>query len=144
MHRLCQAQAHNGPDEGVEATTILVDGSRNDREQRVHKMVIPTLPSLSLSDRESLAGRSKNSPIEKAVCDRRHIIIKKLCHRVITFTLSGVLCVVDERMKEVLHETRRARFASKGLFCGQQLCPGTIGQALSNASVFYQHQGTFH
>ena len=34
----------------------------------------------------TLAGRSKNSPIEKAVCDRRHIIIKKLCHRVITFT----------------------------------------------------------
>src|SRR5260221_2493034 len=47
---------------------------------------MPTLPSLSLSDRESLAGRSKNSPIEKAVCDWRHIIIKKLCHRVITFT----------------------------------------------------------
>jgi hypothetical protein len=29
---------------------------------------------------------SKNSPIEKAVCERRHILIKKLCHQVITFT----------------------------------------------------------
>jgi hypothetical protein len=44
------------------------------------------MPSLSLRDGESLAGRSKNSPVEKAVCERRHIIIKKLCHRVITFT----------------------------------------------------------
>jgi hypothetical protein len=34
-------------------------------------------------------------------------------------------------MKEVLHETRRARFASKGPFCGQQLCPGTEGWTLT-------------
>jgi hypothetical protein len=44
------------------------------------------LPFPSLSDGESLAGWSKNSPIEKAVCDMRHIIIKKLCLQVITFT----------------------------------------------------------
>ncbi len=30
--------------------------------------------------------RSKKSPVEKAVYDRRQIRIKKLCHRVITFT----------------------------------------------------------
>jgi hypothetical protein len=44
------------------------------------------LPFLSLSDGESFAGWSKNSPIEKAVCDRSHIILKKLRHQVITFT----------------------------------------------------------
>src|SRR5437016_1734037 len=50
------------------------------------------MPSLSPSIGESLAGRSKNSPIEKAVCDRRHIIIKKLRHQVITFTRNVFLC----------------------------------------------------
>jgi len=47
------------------------------------------LPFLPLSDGESFAGWSKNSPIEKAVCERRHIIIKKLRHQVITFTEVG-------------------------------------------------------
>ncbi len=41
----------------------------------------------SLSDGESFACWSKHSPIEKAVCDRCHIIIKKLRHQVITFTV---------------------------------------------------------
>src|SRR5215813_11074026 len=41
---------------------------------------------LRLRDGESQAFWSKPSPIEKAVCDRRHRTIKKLRHQVITFT----------------------------------------------------------
>jgi hypothetical protein len=47
---------------------------------------MPAWPFSSLSDGETFAGRSKYSPIEKAVCGKRHRIIKKLHHQVITFT----------------------------------------------------------
>ncbi len=40
MHRLCQAETHYGPDQGVQATTVLVDGSWNDGEHCVHEMVM--------------------------------------------------------------------------------------------------------
>ena len=63
------------------------------------------MPSLSLSDGESLAGRSKKSPVEKAVCDRRHIIIKKLCHRVITFTPGRILLVKQQVSLQLIAET---------------------------------------
>ena len=47
---------------------------------------MPAWSFSSLSDGETFAGRSKYSPIEKAVCGKRHRIIKKLHYQVITFT----------------------------------------------------------
>jgi hypothetical protein len=48
--------------------------------------VISGLPFSSLYDGKGFAGWFKSFLFEKALCDKRHTIIKKLRHSVITFT----------------------------------------------------------
>ncbi len=70
------------------------------------------MPFLSISDGESFAGWSKNSPIEKAVRDRRHTIIKKLRHQVITFTAkreNGIKKPTQQRLYEYRDPVRANR-----------------------------------
>jgi hypothetical protein len=47
------------------------------------------------------------------------------------------LGVVHLRIQEVLREISRARFASKGRFCGQELCPvtGTYSESRGRQSM---------
>ena len=55
------------------------------------------MPFPSLSDGKGFAGWFKSFLFEKAICDKRHIIIKKLCHRVNHIYIQYVIALNQQR-----------------------------------------------